>query len=486
MALKRALLMSATAVSVCLLSGQVVAAPKSDQRVSNLEEKIAHLQKEVDAIEAKQGHPQTRATVQKNKVTPAELSTLGHMVNSGVTVSTTPFLGLRNGNVLYNIPAMNEDLRILRQRGRLEAKLNALGSSLSKRALIGISGALEGQFIEQNNWRSKWTGSTDLSTAEIDVGVMAGSWINGFFSITYNSASTDTGSRVPNNQLYLQRGFLTIGNLAKSPVYFSIGQMYVPFGRYASAMITTPLTQSMGRISARAAVLGYASGPWFAQLYGYNSPSQMSGSFPTDEGGINLGGDLKMVGGSSLNFGVGAVTNIADSQGSLDNGNPTGFRGFDHAGSTFVLRRNVPGFNAHASYSIGSWNIIAEYLTALRSYNSMDMYYGSAPNGAQPAALHTELDYNTHFFGKPATAAITYGQTWQAVAMNLPRRSIAVVYDVQVWRRAAIGLEVRHDIIYKAGTAGGGATSTGVRNSVSPACEGGSRDIITARFGVYF
>jgi hypothetical protein len=485
MALQRVLLMSATAISVCLLSGQALAGKNSDVRVSQLEEKIARLQKKVDSIEANQKSKKTEQVEKESKVTKAELSVLGHMVRSGVTISTTPFLGLRNGQVLYSVPSMNEDLRILKQRGDLETKLNALGTSLSERALVGISGAVEGDFIEQKNWRSKFLGDTNLGTAEIDVGVMAGNWIDAFFSITYNSTSTDTGSRVPNNELYLQRGFLTIGNLKKSPIYFSIGQMYVPFGRYASAMITTPLTQSMGRISARAAVLGYSNGPLFAQVYGYNSLSQSRSSFPTDEGGVNFGGEYDF-GVQSLSFGIGAVTNMADSQGALNNTSPSGFTGFNAAGTTFTLRHNVPAVDVYANYNRDTWSFIIEGLGAARSYSPLDMYYGSSGAGAKPAAFHTEFDYNTHFFGKPATAAVTYGQTWQALAMNLPRHSISVIYDVQVWRQAAIGVEIRHDMNYKSGTASGGAIGTGTAGSTVPVCEGGTRDIITTRFGVYF
>lgn len=484
----RRVLLCATAVSICLLSGQTLAAKNNNEQVSNLEKKIAHLQDEIDAIDAKQSTAKKKSkSSHKQKKVEQNLTVLGHMVQSGVTVSTTPFLGLRDGNVLYNVPSMNEDLRILKQRERLEKQLNKLGTSLNKKALIGISGALEGYFIEQNNWKSKWSGNTDLGTAELDIGIMAGSWIDGFMSITYDSTSMETGSRVPNNVLYLQRGFLTIGNLQKSPFYFSIGQMYAPFGRYASAMLTTPLTKSMGRISARTAVLGYSKGSFFAQVYGFNSASRNTAGWPTDEGGVNLGGEFDN-GIRDIKFGVGAVSNIADSQGSLSNGASGGYTGFAHSGSNFVLKKEVPAVDAYGEYTRGNWNIIAEVLSAVDSYASFDMFYGATNNGATPGAVHAEVDYATHFFSKPATFAVTYGQTWEAVAMNLPRYSVAMVYDVQAWKRAAIGIEVRHDINYKAGTVGGGATGVapGSSTSIAPVCEGSSRDIVTMRFGLYF
>lgn len=485
----RQICLSAAVLSVCLASGQAAVAKhlSKEQEINKLEAEVTHLQQQVNGMRGvSQKHAKfvRRSHMDKSEKKHAS-SMLTKMVGGGVTISTTPFLGLRNGNLLYNVPVMNEDLLILQQRYRLEKALQKLGTSLKRRALIGISGGVEGDLVEQSGWKRKTNGDIDLGTAELDIGVYAGTWADAFLSIAYDSSSTASGSRVPSDTLYLKRGFVTIGNLEKSPFYFSIGQMFTPFGRYDSAMITTPLTQSMARTAARAAVLGFSEGSVFAQIYGYNSLSQDKGEWPTDEVGVNVGGKISGA-NQSLIWGLGATTNIADSEGSLANGAAGGgYTGFATTSSSYSLGHRVPAADAYIKYSLGDWDLIAEYITAVRRYNPADMYFERTSLGARPASLHTELGYQTFFFGTPATAAITYGQTWDAVAMNLPRRSVSVIYDVAAWRHAAIGLEVRHDINYKAGTAGGGATSSGVR-SISPVCEGSSRNIVTARFGVYF
>ena len=61
---------------------------------------------------------------------------------------------------------------------------------------------------------------------------MMSSWANGLFVLAYDDSAPSTGSCVTNARVYLSRGFLTIGNLDAFPMYFTIGQMYVPFGRY--------------------------------------------------------------------------------------------------------------------------------------------------------------------------------------------------------------------------------------------------------------
>lgn len=415
----------------------------------------------------------------------AETSMLQRMARSGVTVTSTDFLGAENGNVLSNESSMNEDLVILQRRQKLAHELKTAGRSLDEETLIGLSGEIEGGLVERDSWQTGWQGEAELSSAEFDIGVMVNSWVDAFISMLYNASATETGARVPTNDLYLKRGFMTIGNLDETPFYLSVGQMYVPFGRYSSAMLTTPMTKSMGRISARAMLLGYSSGPIFSQIYGYNSLSQSNSNSPVNEGGVNLGASFE-TGKSKWDVILGWVTNISDSQGGLNNVlASSGFKGFDAAGTSFELQHNVAGGDAYIRYSRGDWRLSTEYLTGLRHYDPADMYFGSTTRGAKPSAWQSEIDYSTTFMGKPATASLVYGRTWEAVPMNLPKHSYAFVYDVQMWKWTLIGIEFRHDENYKAGTAGGGATSTGVQ-SVSPVCEGGSRDIVTMRIAVYF
>ena len=483
----RRILVGLTAITLGLVGSSVCAAHSSQDRIDQLERKMSRLQHKIDAMQKKSDSTKKAPNKRQQhaRADRRDMKVLSQMVNSGVTVSTTPYLGIRNGNVLYQMPSMNEDLQLLRQKARLEKDLNAVGTSLSKRTLIGISGAIEGQMTDQNDYTSSWAGETNLSTTEVDFGIMAGKWVNGFFSLSYDSSSYVTGSRVPVNEVFMKRGFVTIGNLDRTPYYFSMGQMYTPFGAYKSAMITTPVTNSMARVAARAAVAGYTDGPFFAQAYGYNSLSRNKTSWPVDAGGVNVG-TLLHCGSATYGVGGGVISNMGDSEGAVTNrmDGVTKFGGFKFAGATYNMQHSVPGLNLNTFANIGRWTLIAEYVTNLRSYSSQDMYFRTTTRGARMSALQLEADYNLTFFGKPATAGVAYGQTWEALSMNLPRNSVSAVFDVQAWRRAAIGVEYRHDTNYKVNTLSGGAlsnSSTLALNSV-----GSSRDIVTLRVGVYF
>src|SRR3990167_9219167 len=160
----------------------------------------------------------------------------------GNSVMTTPLLGLQSAyepyDLLYQVSSMNQDLLLLQRNDYLQLALESLGGTADKRPLVILSGGLEAQALYTGAYDRDSTGDINLSAAELDVWFIASRWAQGFLSIDYNSAPPITGSRVTNSQLYLARGFITIGNLNITPFYFTAGQMYVPFGRYYSAMLT--------------------------------------------------------------------------------------------------------------------------------------------------------------------------------------------------------------------------------------------------------
>jgi hypothetical protein len=50
--------------------------------------------------------------------------------------------------------------------------------------------------------------------------------------------------RIANLRIYLDQGFMTIGNLDKSDWYLSAGQVYIPFGSFNGYMVNSPLNQA--------------------------------------------------------------------------------------------------------------------------------------------------------------------------------------------------------------------------------------------------
>ena len=58
-----------------------------------------------------------------------------------------------------------------------------------------------------------------------------------------NPLTLGSGNPINNSRLFLQRAFFTIGNLDTSPIYFSMGQMFVPFGDYTTYQLSNPVTK---------------------------------------------------------------------------------------------------------------------------------------------------------------------------------------------------------------------------------------------------
>ncbi len=408
----------------------------------------------------------------------------------GVTVTTTPFLGMRDlgddADLLFDMASINQDVRLLAQHQHFMQRVRQVGGQLNQ-AVIGLSGGLEGELVSaQDHITQHSHGDMDLSTAELDVGVLVSPWASGFMSLNYDSASPNTGSRVENSRLYMRRGFLVIGNLDKTPFYLSAGQMYAPFGRYRSTMLTTPLTRTMGRVLKRMVVVGHHTKHLNIAAYGYHSDISKHGDASLNQFGLNARyeGDWQrthwVISGSF-------ISNIADSQGMLDNGLPAiaengGAAQFDGFGGE-KLAQSVPGVGLDVAVSFKKLTLIGEWIGVTHRFDASDLTFNS--KAARPESMHLELDYATHFWGKSATVGVAYGRSWQALGLNMPKTSVAIIAKMVPWKNTLLGIAFRHDHNYSASS-----TATGLQGNalhfVTDCSNGGDRNIVSVLLGVYF
>ena len=144
------------------------------------------------------------------------------------------------------------------------------------------------------------------------------------------------------------------------------------------------------------------------------------------------------------------------------------------------LVHNVDAIDAHGKLTYGGFTIIGEYLTAMRRFATMDMTFGR--NGAEPSALHAEIDYTLPFEIKRETViGFAYGETWEALALNLPKNSYTTFISTSLLRDTVESLEYRHDTDYAAtDVASGRGASTPIRGT------GKDRNSVIAQVGVYF
>jgi hypothetical protein len=489
------------------LNQQVKQLPASQQR--DMQQQINELQTEVDQIKSQPG-TKPAATGQATTATTKDHYDWSKILNDlyprSPFVFTTPYLGVPTydaSDLITNWPSINEDLTILGQRKKIADALAQKGRTAPDRPLLDISGYVEGKVFTYNNYNSSSIKSgIDASSVELDLLAEINSWASAYVALDYQSYAPPVGYTASNSAVYVDRAFLTIGNLKKTPFYGSIGQINVPFGTYDNFFITDPLTLTLAKTKEKAVVLGYAGtfglSNLYAQVYTFAGEAYTNSSGTINNGGVNVGYKYN---GQNFNthIGAGVIMNIADaknSQGSYSQGNesptnavpgtvPGGFQGFGFnnglgAHNSEHIDHNVPALDLHATFAMFShYNIFAEYITALRSFDVNDLSYNG--DGALVSAFNLEFGYTNFVFSRPYTLAVGYEQSWQSLALSMPQYRAAASAAISFWRNTVEKIEYYHDINYNSSdTASGGGLYHPV-NSL-----GSQRNTVQAVIDFYF
>lgn len=408
---------------------------------------------------------------------------------AGTPVITSPYLGDRpafdGSDYIVNISSINRDIRLMQQRRRLYRAYEKEGYPAPTVPIVALSGKLEPGGFVSRPYKGPTTGDWDLGSSEIDVAAALNDKVEAFVGFAFDSAPPlFGGQRVDNSSIDLNLGFVNIGDLDETPFYFTAGQIYAPFGRYSTSMISSTLPQLIGRVKTRPVVLGYrsqtASGP-YAAVYGFKSDTTVGKS---GVGGINAGYIIdndKVLG----ELGFSMIGSMADAQGLQNTGSAplTTFAGFGNPTNGSENVRTVPSIGGHATLNISGYSLTAEWIGATKAFLVQDL--SMSGRGAQPQAGQLELGKTFVAFDRPASLAAGYQWTRDSLALNLPRQRYAGVFNISLWRDTVESLEYRHDINYNTNQFANGASTSPFVNA-NTVGTGTSSDSLIAQIGVFF
>jgi len=456
-------------------------------RTKSLEEQVMLLQNQIDVA-----HPVLSENMMKmqkaasyDKDNKNRFDTLVEMYAHGPAVVRSPAFGVRRAAedefedespLMAQLSSINEDLVLLHLRKKMDTYAVKNGIEIPTRPIIALSGALEGMANYKYDYNRTDKVDVDLSSAELDIIGETGPWVTSAIIATYDNdrLTTTTGTRVSNSKLRIDRGFITIGQLNRCPLYFTIGQIFAPFGRYSSHMVTTPSTQILGRLKDRMVVLGYSKGPFNVQVYGFpgetNGTNNGSVKGLLGHSGINVGTDYT-IGKLEIDIEGSAMGNIAESDGMQKNV-------FTMGTNRESIRSRVWAFDGRVKFKYAPFTLVSEYVGAARRFDSRDLDFNSV--GARPQALNVEGTVDFKTMGKPSDITLGYGQTWQALALGLPKNNFFAAYDIAFFKSTLFTVEYRHDVNY-----GWNDTSTQAASTVVPIV-GRHKNTVTARMAVYF
>lgn len=402
---------------------------------------------------------------------------------AGMPVVTSPYLGARpafdGSDLIVNISSINQDMRLMLQRRAIYDALGKLGYPAPGSPIVAISGSIQPMALRTNPFTGNASWDYDLGGTELDVAAALNSWVEGFFSFAYDASPPfEGGQRIANSAVRLNKSFLNVGNLDKSPFYMTAGQFYVPFGRYSSSMVSSPVTLRLARTKARALQIGYKRlglEGVYASVYGFKSDTTNGDS---GAGGVNVVYDFHRPYARG-EIGASYISSLNDSGGmQLTGANAPQFAGFGAAQANEAVSK-TPAVDIHANVNIDAWAFIAEWVSATRQFRNADLSFNQV--GAKPQAFNGEVAYTFKVGNKPASVGAGYGYTKQALALGLPKHRYDAVFNISLWKDTVQSLEYRHDVDYNTGNVGTGINATQNINGT-----GRTADTVSAEFDLYF
>lgn len=478
-------------IALALSLGGLVAVPAlaapaangpANSEVTNqaLQQEVIELQKEVNALKASQ-RQQAQAQNAQLQHQVNEVHVLEHHVAvedhehaatapkgsaevNGGSVVIGPYIKSNDNyggtELVSRVSSMRQSSRLLLQEYNTLHQAEELGLPLPSYPRLTLSGQIEGTFSYNQPYVGPNQTAIDFTDSELETYINVSPWVSGYADIKYDNTPGHHSS------IDLNRAYITLGNLSKLPVYTTIGQLYVPFGRYSSSMVSAPTTQVLGRTLAKSIVVGYqqvGSNRLHAEVYAFQGTTPIKGKTNNNQWGADVGYEYS-VGKISGEVGASYISTLADSQGLqsyfVDN--------------TFLLTREVPAVAAYASIGYDPVSLTGEYVTVLKSFNPEAVSFNG--EGASPKAYNLELAYAFGLLGnKPSSIALGFGGTEQAYELGLPHYRYSATFNTALLRHTNLAIEYRHDINYSKDEVGNGGVALGK-----------SDNVITAQFDVYF
>ena len=373
-----------------------------------------------------------------------------NLVREWSAVGTGPYFGLGatyDGSDLVVLqPNIHKDLALLKQ--------NTYISKVTKDRVapaapyVQLSGLTEIQMTAQSKTRN----AVDLTMANLDIDAWVNPWLTAYANFGIESDEAKNGN------FRMIQAFATYGNLMQSPIYASIGQMFVPFGSFSTGTSEMgSVTRSVGRIYERAFSAGYYPGNGM-HLSGavYNGRTRNSRSRNLDQFATSARyeGDILILNSTPASFkaGVSYTNNIAET---------AVMREMFNEGA--VLSHFVPGADLFLQFKVLPYVFRAEYVSALRHFSENDIMQG--PHKIKPSSLLLEVEYDFYMFGKAAAVTLHHSEADDAVASSLVKHQAGVNTSVNILKNTLLSLEYSHRRIYSSKNA---VSNVPVPDRISP------------------
>jgi len=292
---------------------------------------------------------------------------------------------------------------------------------------VSLSGSIEGDYKLSQGPDGANTSEFVLDTVELILEAQITEWASGTIVIDYEGDDDEEG-------FYLDEANITLGKTADFPFYLTAGKLYVPFGYFATNMIQDPLTQQLGEINPKGAILGYEANGLTATVFSYNGIDEGDADNDTINGygaSLSYANEQENMG---YNGGIAYVSNLGDAAEI----------------SEFVdenIANEAPAIALNLGAHYDAFSVIGEYIAALDSFNAGVLGTNDTP---EPKALNVEVAYTTSLMDNETVFALGFQTTWEAYNTELPEKRYIGSAAMNVFEGTTVALEYFIDEYYQA------------------------------------
>jgi len=292
---------------------------------------------------------------------------------------------------------------------------------------VEFGGQIEVEAIRTSPERGDATGDLYLGDLELGVLVRINRWVGAEVVLRYEEeADIDTDAEFESDsdaELEPDTALIVLAD-PEADWYLKAGRNNLPFGVYATQMISDPLSYELGRTNDVSLEAGYANGDLDLSLFLFRGDH----SEKIDDFGAQL--DYHQDFGEWAFFGnLGYLSNLAESDTIVE----AGWVEDDDKRAAWIVGVEL---------AFGEWTLIGDYLEAVDGF--------SEASDEAPAVFNLELGYELELFERPAVLAIGYQGSDEAEddLWELPKRRTLGAIGIELLEQTWIELEYRRDEQY--------------------------------------
>lgn len=284
---------------------------------------------------------------------------------------------------------------------------------------LTFSGLVE---VEGSVGESDGESYSDLVVATVELGVAArlNDNLSAAVVLLYEEDETE---------LDVDVATVTIDKLV-GPLSLDVGKMYVPFGRFATALVNDTLVLEAGETNKTAALFALTHGLFSAGAYVFN------GDADREDHAENYGLTFS-VGHDDYSVGVDYLSALTEADSWVEQ----------------PWREHPAAYVISARAGMGDVTLLAEYLAA-----TDDMVAEGETEGFQPTVFHLEANIGLVWHGHAFIAAAAWQQTDDTVGY-LPEERLSLGVSSAINDNLSLGVEYWHDKDYSIQDSGSGGDS---------------------------